>query len=42
MELLRAVVRSERVTALVAAHDAALRDLADRVPELSDGEIVEN
>ncbi|MEU9187611.1 ABC transporter ATP-binding protein [Streptomyces sp. NPDC048484] len=42
MELLRAVVRSERVTALVATHDAALLDLADRVLELSDGEIVES
>jgi putative ABC transport system ATP-binding protein len=42
MELLRAVVRSERVTALVATHDAALLDLADRVLELSDGEIVEH
>ncbi|GHA38604.1 ABC transporter ATP-binding protein [Streptomyces tauricus] len=41
MELLRAVVRSERVTALVATHDAALLDLADRVLELSDGEILE-
>ncbi|MER5492475.1 ABC transporter ATP-binding protein [Streptomyces sp. NPDC002490] len=41
MELLRAVVRSEGVTALVATHDAALLDLADRVLELSDGEIVE-
>ncbi|MFC8670479.1 ABC transporter ATP-binding protein [Streptomyces sp. NPDC057199] len=42
MELLRAVVRSEQVTALVATHDAALLDLADRVLELSDGEIVEH
>jgi putative ABC transport system ATP-binding protein len=42
MELLRAVVRSERVTALVATHDAALLDLADRVLELSDGGIVES
>jgi putative ABC transport system ATP-binding protein len=41
MELLRAVVESERVTALVATHDATLLDLADRVLELSDGEIVE-
>ncbi|MEV0183550.1 ABC transporter ATP-binding protein [Streptomyces sp. NPDC050625] len=41
MELLRAVVHSERVTALVATHDATLLDLADRVLELSDGEIVE-
>ncbi|MFD7548021.1 ABC transporter ATP-binding protein [Streptomyces sp. NPDC059578] len=42
MELLRAVVRSEGVTALVATHDTALLDLADRVLELSDGEIVES
>lgn len=42
MELLRAVVRSEGVTALVATHDAALLDLADRVLELRDGEIVAN
>lgn len=41
MELLRAVVRGEGVTALVATHDAALLDLADRVLELSDGAIVE-
>ncbi|MER7955073.1 ABC transporter ATP-binding protein [Streptomyces sp. NPDC096030] len=41
MELLRAVVRSEGVTALVATHDAQLLGLADRVLELSDGEIVE-
>ncbi|MEU6000707.1 ABC transporter ATP-binding protein [Streptomyces sp. NPDC047197] len=41
MELLRAVVRGEGVTALVATHDAALLDLADRVLELSDGDIVE-
>ncbi|MEV6589090.1 ABC transporter ATP-binding protein [Streptomyces acidicola] len=42
MELLRAVVRSEQVTALVATHDATLLDLADRVLELRDGEIVEH
>ncbi|MFJ8544151.1 ABC transporter ATP-binding protein [Streptomyces sp. NPDC093586] len=51
MELLRAVVRrgsppgrsghGGRVTALVATHDATLLDLADRVLELRDGEIVE-
>ncbi|CAM5277465.1 Putative ABC transport system ATP-binding protein OS=Streptomyces griseomycini OX=66895 GN=FHS37_002524 PE=3 SV=1 [Streptomyces griseomycini] len=41
MELLRAVVHSERVTALVATHDATLLDLADRVLELNDGEIAE-
>ena len=42
MELLRAVVHSENVTALVATHDATLLDLADRVLELSDGEIIEH
>ncbi|MFJ2397982.1 ABC transporter ATP-binding protein [Streptomyces sp. NPDC087843] len=41
MELLRAVVRSEQVTALVATHDATLLDLADRVLEMRDGEIRE-
>ncbi len=41
MELLRAVVRSERVTALVATHDTTLLGLADRVLELSDGELTE-
>ncbi|MFG3526571.1 ABC transporter ATP-binding protein [Streptomyces sp. NPDC047917] len=42
MELLRAVVRSEDVTALVATHDPQLLGLADRVLELSDGHIVEH
>lgn len=41
MRLLRAVVRSEGVTALVATHDPALMELADRVVELRDGRIVE-
>jgi putative ABC transport system ATP-binding protein len=40
MELLRAVVRSEGVTVLVATHDAQLLALADRVLELRDGRIV--
>jgi putative ABC transport system ATP-binding protein len=40
MELLRAVVRSEGVTALVATHDTQLLALADRVLELRDGTIV--
>ncbi len=31
MRLLRVVVQSERVTALVATHDPNLIDLADRV-----------
>jgi putative ABC transport system ATP-binding protein len=42
MELLRAVVRSEGVTALVATHDAQLLGLADRVLALSDGEMAED
>ncbi|CAM5247429.1 ABC transporter ATP-binding protein [Streptomyces violaceorubidus] len=41
MELLRAVDAAQRVTALVATHDATLLDLADRVLEPRDGEIVE-
>lgn len=39
MRLLRAVVRSEGVTALVATHDPALIDLADEVLRLEDGQI---
>src|SRR5580698_1096892 len=39
MRLLRAVVCSEGVTALVATHDPALIDLADEVLELQDGQI---
>ncbi|MFD7980899.1 ABC transporter ATP-binding protein [Streptomyces sp. NPDC059071] len=42
MELLRAVVRSEGCTALVATHDNQLLGLADRVLELRDGEIIEH
>ncbi|MDX3114758.1 ABC transporter ATP-binding protein [Streptomyces scabiei] len=42
MNLLRAVVRSESVTALVATHDTQLLALADRVLELRDGRIVGN
>jgi putative ABC transport system ATP-binding protein len=41
MELLRAVVRSEGVTVLVATHDPQLLGLADRVLELSDGVVVD-
>jgi len=40
MTLIRALVRSEGVTAIVATHDPVLIDLADRVLELSDGLIV--
>jgi putative ABC transport system ATP-binding protein len=39
MRLLRAVVRSEGVTALVATHDPALIDIADSVLQLEDGQI---
>jgi len=41
MRLLRVVVRSEGVTALVATHDPALMDLADAVLQLQDGKIAE-
>ena len=37
MRLLRSVVRSEGVTALVATHDPALMDIADSVLHLTDG-----
>src|SRR3984957_5592930 len=39
MRLLRAVVESEGVTALVASHDPALIDLADSILHLADGKI---
>jgi putative ABC transport system ATP-binding protein len=39
MRLLRSVVRSEGVTALLATHDPALMEIADSVLELSDGTI---
>ncbi len=39
MRLLRVVVQSEQVTALVATHDPNLIDLADRVLHLEDGQI---
>ncbi|WP_331447561.1 ABC transporter ATP-binding protein [Streptomyces xanthochromogenes] len=42
MELLRAVVRSEGVTVLVATHDSQLLGFADRVLELADGELVDH
>ncbi|WP_181449082.1 ABC transporter ATP-binding protein [Nonomuraea aridisoli] len=41
MELLRALVRSEGVTALVATHDPSLITLADRVLEIADGALHE-
>ncbi|GLZ02782.1 hypothetical protein Acsp03_02490 [Actinomadura sp. NBRC 104412] len=42
MPLLRAVVRSENVTALVATHDRVLLGAADRVLNLRDGTIAES
>jgi putative ABC transport system ATP-binding protein len=40
MRLLRTVVRTEGVTALVATHDPTLIELADSVLQLDDGKIV--
>ena len=42
MGLLRNVVRTEGVTAIVATHDPALLDLADRVLQIHDGELAED
>jgi len=39
MALLRAIVESEGVTAVVATHDAVLMSLADRVLTISDGRV---
>ena len=41
MATLRAVVRAEGVTAVVATHDPGLLDLADRVMEIQDGQVRE-
>ncbi|NLT56373.1 MAG: ABC transporter ATP-binding protein [Actinomycetales bacterium] len=41
MRLLRAVVRSEGMTAIVSTHDPVMMELADRVLHLSDGRLVE-
>jgi putative ABC transport system ATP-binding protein len=40
MALIRSIVRREGTTAIVATHDPALIDLADRVVELRDGRVV--
>ncbi len=40
MNLIRALVRSEGVTAVVATHDPVLIELADRAIELRDGEVI--
>jgi ABC-type lipoprotein export system ATPase subunit len=41
MTLLRAIVRSEGVTAIVATHDPVMLDVADRVVELRDGRLLD-
>ncbi len=41
MTLIRTVVRTESVTAVVATHDPAMLDVADRVVELRDGRLAE-
>jgi putative ABC transport system ATP-binding protein len=40
MTLIRSIIRSEGTTAIVATHDPALIDLADRVLELRDGKVI--
>jgi putative ABC transport system ATP-binding protein len=40
MRLIRSVVRSEGVTALLATHDPTLMDIADSILHLTDGAIV--
>ncbi len=42
MTLIRALVKSEGVTAIVATHDPLLIDLADRIIELRDGEVIDD
>ena len=41
MLLLRSIVRTEGVTAIVATHDPMMLDVADRVVELRDGTLIE-
>jgi putative ABC transport system ATP-binding protein len=40
MTLLRTIVRTEGITAIVATHDVIMLDVADRVVELSDGKFI--
>ena len=42
MMLLRDIVRTEGVTAVVATHDPVMLDVADRIVELRDGELFEH
>jgi putative ABC transport system ATP-binding protein len=41
MSVLRSVVASEGITAIVATHDQAMMDVADRIVELRDGRLAE-
>ncbi len=41
MTVLRSVVASEGITAIVATHDQAMMDVADRIVELRDGRLTE-
>lgn len=41
MLLLRSIVRSESITAIVATHDPTILDVADRTVELRDGRLVD-
>jgi putative ABC transport system ATP-binding protein len=41
MVLLRSIVRTEGVTAIVATHDPIMLDVADRVLVLRDGRLAE-
>ena len=41
MLLIRSIVRTEAVTAVVATHDPMMLDVADRVVELRDGQLLE-
>jgi putative ABC transport system ATP-binding protein len=41
MSVLRSVVASEGITAIVATHDQAMMDVADRIVELHDGRLTE-
>jgi putative ABC transport system ATP-binding protein len=41
MLLLRSIVRSEGVTAIVATHDPMMLDVADRIVQLRDGQLLE-
>ena len=40
MEVIRSLVRTEGVSAIVATHDPLLLDIADTVVELRDGQVV--